>query len=115
MAQGQKINLAHFSSRNSLGCAKKRDITFKFRSFLNFEKSSKNSTRLLQWKNHQNDASVKGHTIKTLVKAQKKIHFSLFCNLIREIRANVSEGQESPDRTRKSNSILFYQKIPLGG
>ena len=51
MAQGQKINLAHFSSRNSLGCAKKRDITFKFRSFLNFEKSSKNSTRLLQWKN----------------------------------------------------------------
>ena len=36
MAQGQKVNLAHFSSRNSLGCAKKRDITFKFRSFLNF-------------------------------------------------------------------------------
>ena len=30
-------------------------------------------------------------------------------------RANVSRGQESPDRTKKSNSILFYQKIPLGG
>ena len=87
MAQGPKIDPDHFWSRNSLGCAKKRDITFKFRSFLNFEESSKNSTRLLQWKNHQNDASVKGHTIKTLVKAQKKIHFSLFCNLIREIKS----------------------------
>ena len=31
------------------------------------------------------------------------------------LRANVSKGQESPDRTKKSNSILFYQKIPLGG
>ena len=79
MAQGHKINPDHFSSRNSLACPKKRDITFKFRSFLNFEKSSKNSTRLLKWKNHQTDASVKGHTIKTLLKAQKKIHFSLFC------------------------------------
>ena len=87
MAQGHKIDPDHFWSRNSLGCPKKRDITFKFRSFSNFEKSSKNSTRLLKWKNHQNDASVKGHTIKTLVKAQKKIHFSLFCNLIREIKS----------------------------
>ena len=87
MAQGQKINLVHFSSRNSLGRPKKRDITFKFRSFLNFEKSSKNSTRLLKCKNHQNGASVKGYTIKTLVKAQKKIHFSSFCNLIREIKS----------------------------
>ena len=56
----------------------------KFCSFLNFEKSSKNSTRLLKWKNHQNDASVKGHTIKTVVKAQKKIHFSLFCKFSQE-------------------------------
>ena len=87
MAQGPKIDPDHFSSRNSLGCPKKRDITFKFRSFLNFEKSSKNFTRLLKWKNHQNGASVKGYTIKTLVKAQKKIHFSLFCNLIREIKS----------------------------
>ena len=31
------------------------------------------------------------------------------------LRANVSKGRESPDRTKKSNSILFYQKIPLGG
>ena len=31
------------------------------------------------------------------------------------LRANVSKGQQSPDRTKKSNSILFYQKIPLGG
>ena len=68
MAQGPKIDPDHFWSRNSLGCPKKRDITFKFRSFLNFEKSSKNPTRLLQWKNHQNNASVKGHTIETLVK-----------------------------------------------
>ena len=83
MAQGHKIDLDHFSSRNSPGCPKKVDITFKFCSFSNFEKSSKNPTRLLKWKNHQKDASVKGHTIKTLVKAQKKIHFSLFCNLIR--------------------------------
>ena len=29
-------------------------------------------------------------------------------------RANVSKGRESPDRTKKSNSILFYQIIPLG-
>ena len=69
------------------GCPKKRDVTFKFRSFSNFEKSSKNSTRLLKWKNHQSDASVKGHTIKTLVKAQKEIHFSLFCKLIRGIKS----------------------------
>ena len=87
MAQGQKINQVHFSPRNSLGCPKKRDITFKFRSFLNFEKTSKNSTRLLKKKNHQNDASVKGHTIKTLVKVQKKIHCSLFSNLIREVKS----------------------------
>ena len=87
MAQGQKIDPDHFSSRNSLGCPKKRDITFKFCSFSNFEKSSKNSTRLLKSKNHQNDASVKGHRIKTLVKAQKKMHFSLFRNLIREIKS----------------------------
>ena len=31
------------------------------------------------------------------------------------LRANVSKGRESLDRTKKSNSILFYQKIPLGG
>ena len=31
------------------------------------------------------------------------------------LRANVSKGRESPDRTKKSNSILFCQKIPLGG
>ena len=30
------------------------------------------------------------------------------------LRANVSKGRESPDRTKKSNSILFYQIIPLG-
>ena len=83
MAQGHKIDLDNFSSRNSLGCPKKRDITFKFWIVSNFEKNSKNSTRLMKRKNHQNDASVKGHRIKTLVKAQKKIHFSLFCNLIR--------------------------------
>ena len=87
MAQGHKIDPDHFSSRNSLGCPKKRELTFKFRSFSNFEKSSKNSIGLLKRKNHQSDASVKGHTIKTLVKAQKKIHFSLFCNLIREIKS----------------------------
>ena len=88
---GLRVNLPNHcvtcGSRNSLGCLKKRDITFKFCSFLNFEKSSKNSTRLLKWKNHQNDASVKGHTIKILVKAQKKIRFSMFCNLIREIES----------------------------
>ena len=33
----------------------------------------------------------------------------------RMLRANVSKGRESPDRPKKSNSILFYQKIPLGG
>ena len=31
------------------------------------------------------------------------------------LRSNVGKGRESPDRTKKSNSILFYQKIPLGG
>ena len=87
MAQGQIIDTAHFSSRNSLGCPKKRDITLKFRSFFNSDKSSKNSARLLKRKNHQNEASVKGHTIKTLIKAQKDIHFSLFCSLIREIKS----------------------------
>ena len=86
VAQGQNIHLVHFSSRNSPGYPKKRDITFKFRSFLNFAKSSKNSTRLFKWKNHQGDSSVKGHTIKTLVK-QKKTHFSLFFNLIRETKS----------------------------
>ena len=80
------IDPDHFSSRNSLGCPKKREITFKFRSFSNFKKSSKNSTRLLKRKNHQSDASLKGHTIKTLVKAQKKIHFCWFCNLIGEVK-----------------------------
>ena len=33
----------------------------------------------------------------------------------RYLRADVSKGRESPDRTQKTNSILFYQKIPLGG
>ena len=75
MTHGHKIDPDHFSSRKSLGCPKKRDITFNFHSFSNFEKSL------------QNDASVKGHTIKTLVKAQKKKHFSLFCYLIREIKS----------------------------
>ena len=35
--------------------------------------------------------------------------------IICDLRANVSKGRESADRTKKSNSILFYQKIPLGG
>ena len=79
MAQGHKIDPDYFLSRNSLGCPKKRDISLKFGSFSNFEKSSKNSTQLLKRKHHQSDALVKGHTIKTLVKVQKKIHFALLC------------------------------------
>ena len=41
-----------------------------------------------------------------------KNHFS---SDLKNLIANVSNGRESPDRTEKSNSILFYQKIPLGG
>ena len=84
MAQGQKSNLLHFSFRNSLGCLKKSDITFKFCSF--FKERLEKLYMAREVKNHQNDASVKDHIIKTLVKAQKKIHFSLFCYLIREIK-----------------------------
>ena len=87
MAQGHKIDPDYFLSRNRLGCPKKRDISLKFNSFSNFEKSLKNSTQLLKRKNHQSDDLVKDHTIKTLVKAQKKKHFALFCNLIREIKS----------------------------
>ena len=86
MAQGQKINLVHFSSRNSLGCLKKRDITFKFCSF--FKEKLEKLHMSPEVEKLQNDASVKDHIIKTLVKAQKKIHFSLFCYLIREIKGN---------------------------
>ena len=81
--QKNKLNL-HICGIHLLNPYKTVVSHLKFHSSLNFKKSSKNSTRLLKCKNHQNDALVKGHTIKTLMKAQKKIHFSLFCNLIRE-------------------------------
>ena len=34
---------------------------------------------------------------------------------LRYLRANVSKGRESSDRTKKTNSILFNRKIRLGG
>ena len=46
--------------------------------------------------------------------AMRVIQF-LLVYILHNLRANVSKGRESPEKTKKSNSILFYQKIPLGG
>ena len=45
---------------------------------------------------------------------KKPNKFILEMTISEILRANVSKGRESPDRTKKSNSILFYQKTPLG-
>ena len=82
MTQDHDIDPDHFSWTST-----KRDITLKFWSSSNLEKGSTNSRRSLTWNNHQNDVSAEGHNMKTLVKVQKKIHFSLFCNMIREIKS----------------------------
>ena len=63
-------------------------------------------------------------TVNSIVNTMAENHYQSFQNFIQDavknkwllvLRANVSKGRESPDRTKKSNSILLYQKIPLGG
>ena len=90
MAQNHKSDPDNFSSRNSLGCPKKCDTTFKFCTFSHFKKSSKNS--------------VKGLTIYVYdcLKMGCNLGFSMF-----EISANV--------RILKTNfkaiAVYFYPTL----
>jgi len=85
VAQGQKIDLVHFSSGGGLGCPGKRDVAFGFRSFWSFGGGSRGSARLLGWRGRRSDASDGGRAVGALVGAQGGVHFSLFCGLIGEM------------------------------
>ena len=88
MAQAHKIDPDHFSSRISLGCPKKRNITFKFRSFFEFREKLENlHTAPEVEKSLKRRLSKGSYNQNSREGAKENTLFFFFFNLIRETKS----------------------------